>query len=215
MPENIDTSLGWPHWMVRFMLQDSEQAFEDLIWSVGGSPPYGGIPYEEAGAVYTLIENFRGKGMASPTHYAAVRKLIRGDPERQHVLDLFQCHDQIVSASDSYSRAVADKGLAIAESIGEPASIALFKLYQAGTYTRTGANAQAATLTLEALDLLLKAAEHDPGLAHRVEQAAQNAVAMTALAGDPEKATKLLNDLAEVLPGGVVAQLRQWIASQR
>lgn len=215
MSTNIDSSLGWPHWMVRYMLHDSAEALEDLIWSVGGSPPYGGISWEEAAAVFELVENFRGKGMASAAHYAAVRKLVRSHPERQRVMDLFQCYDEIVSASDGYSRTVADKGLAIAESIGEPAPIALFKLYQAGVAGRVGQNAEAAALTVEALELFLGAVEQDPGLAQRVAAAAQNAIALTAMAGDRARAAKLLDDLSEVLAPGAEAQLRRWLAAQR
>jgi hypothetical protein len=215
MSANIDSSLGWPHWMVRYMLHDSADALEELIWSVGGSPPYGGISYEEAAAVFQLVENFRGKGMASPAHYAAVRKLIRGHRERERVMDLFECYDEIVSASDTYSRATANKGLAIAESIGAPAPIGLFKLYQAGVAGREGRNGEAATLTLEALDLFLSAVEDDPGLAQRVAAAAQNAIALTAMAGNRAQAAKLLDDLGEVLAPGAEGQLRRWLAAQR
>lgn len=215
MSANIDSSLGWPHWMVRYMLHDSAEALEDLIWSVGGSPPYGGISFEEAAAVFELLESFRGKGAASAAHYAAVRKLIRGHPERERVMDLFQCYDEVVSASDSYSRTVADQGVAVAESIGAPAPIALFKMYQAGVAGRDGENAEAAALTIEALELFLSAVEDDPGLAPRVAAAAQNAIALTAMAGDRAKAARLLNDLSEVLAPGAESQLRRWLAAQR
>ncbi len=78
MPKNTDSSKAWPYWMLRYMMKDDEQAFEDLVWSVGGSPPYGGISYEEAKVVYHLIEDYRGKGMASPARYKAVRKFVTG-----------------------------------------------------------------------------------------------------------------------------------------
>ena len=54
------TTIPWHIWLLRYMATDDESAFEDLIWSVGGSPPYGDISYEEAGAVYDLLQEFRG-----------------------------------------------------------------------------------------------------------------------------------------------------------
>jgi hypothetical protein len=81
-----DSSKPWPYWMLRAMMSDDKQGFSDLVWSVFGSPPYGGISYEEAGAVYDLIEDFRGSGMASGARYDAVRSVLREHPERERVL---------------------------------------------------------------------------------------------------------------------------------
>src|SRR6185436_7424701 len=64
MPTAPDTSKPWPHFLIRYMLQNDESTFEDLIWSVGGSPPYGGVSYEEAKAIFELVENYRGPGTA-------------------------------------------------------------------------------------------------------------------------------------------------------
>src|ERR1041384_1329849 len=214
MAENPDTSKAWPYWILRFMVKDDDEALEDLVWSVGGSPPYGGISYEEAAAVYQLIEDFRGKGLASPVRYKAVRKFIKGHAERERALDLFECYDKIVSASETYPREVAARGLDIARSIGEPAAIGLFKLFHAQVLTREDHNGEAAALTVEALDDLLVASQKDPGCSHRVEQAAQNAVTLTALAGDMAKAIELLESLSEVLPTQTVAELRRWISAQ-
>jgi hypothetical protein len=197
------------------MLQDDDEAYEDLIWSVGGSPPYGGISNEEAEAVYHLIENYRGQGMATPSHYAAVRKFLKDHPDREQVLDLFRYYDEIVSDSESYPIEAADRGLAIAESIGQPGPVGLFKLFQAGVLSREGRNAQAASRTLDGLGLLLEAAEGESAAAHRVAQAAQNAVALTAAAGDLTRATKLLEELSEVLPGDASAELQRWIEARR
>jgi hypothetical protein len=210
-----DTSKAWPHYLLRVMMQDDASTMEDLIWSVGGSPPYGGIPHEEAEAVFQLIEDYRGAGEAPPERYVAVRKVVRGHPERQQVLDLFECYDKIVSASDSYSQDAVDAGLAIAKSMEDPACIGLFMLFGAGIMSRERRNADAARVTLEALDLLLMAADENPAARRRVEQAAQNAVALTALAGDVPKASELLDTLADVLSAESATQLRRWIAAQR
>jgi hypothetical protein len=131
------------------------------------------------------------------------------------VLDLFECYDKIVSASDSYSQDAVDAGLAIAKSMEDPACIGLFMLFDAGIMSRERRNADAARVTLEALDLLLMAADENPAARRRVEQAAQNAVALTALAGDVPKASELLDTLADVLSAESATQLRRWIAAQR
>ena len=209
-----DTSKPWPWFMLRYMMQDDEDSMDALLWSVGGSPPYGGISYEEAAAVYELIEDFRGSGEASEESYDEVRAHLRDNPEREQVLDLFRCYDRIVSHSDSYSADVVDEGLALAQSIGDPASVALFKLFHAGIMAREGQNAEAANFTLEALDSLLTAAEDNPASRKRVEQAAQNAVALTALAGDVPRARELFEMLSEVLPAQARDQIGRWLAAQ-
>src|SRR5262249_50602964 len=80
MPANDDPMKAWPHWMLRHMLIDNEQSYWELVTSVGGSPPYGGVSYEEAEAVFKLVEDFHGKGMASPSHYKAVSKFLTKHP---------------------------------------------------------------------------------------------------------------------------------------
>jgi hypothetical protein len=215
MIESDNTSKAWPYWLLRYMMMDDEQSFEDLVWSVGGSPPYGGISYEEAEAVFNLIENFRGGGMASDTHYETVRKFIKKHSDRSQVLDLFYHYDKIVSSPENYTIETADQGLAIAEEIGEAGMIGLFKLFQSGVLAREGKNFEAADLVAGALDLFLEVAEKDPSCTHRVEQAAQNAIAWTALAGDIPRAKKLLEDLSEVLPEKSIGQLNSWIAAQQ
>jgi hypothetical protein len=208
------TSLAWPYWMVRYMLMDDEESFTELLWSVGGSPPYGGISYEEAEAVYELIEDFRGAGAAAPTSYAAVHAFLGDAPERARVLELFRCYDDIVSASEAYSADRVADGLSIALTLDVPSAVALFILFQAGIAERDGDDAAAAKLTLEALVLLLQSAEHDNRGAKRIAQAAQNAVALTARSGDIARATALLDGLVEVIPPDAAIDMRRWLAQQ-
>lgn len=54
---------------------------------VGGSPPYGGISYDEAAAVFELLEDFRGPSQASDASYSKVESFIEGRPECVHALD--------------------------------------------------------------------------------------------------------------------------------
>jgi hypothetical protein len=213
-PTKDESTEAWPRWMLRYMLRDGEQEFWDLITSVGGSPPWGGISHEEAGAIYHLAEDFRGKGMSSPGLYAAARKLLAAHPDRKRMLDLFECHDRIVSDSENYGLEVVREGLRIAKAMKDAAAIGLFTLYEAGVSSRKGDNAKAARLSLKGLDLLLEAVESEPAAGHRVAQAAQNAIALTAMSGDVARAKSLLEDLSEVLPAAAVPQLRNWVAAQ-
>ncbi len=212
--ETDETSMPWPHWLLRSMLADDEASFTQLLWSVGGSPPYGGISYEEAEAVYLLIEDFRGAGAASPERYAAVHAFLDEAPDRARVLELFRCYDDIVSATGPYPAARVADGLTIATQLDAPSAVALFKLLQAGVFEREGDDATAAKTTLEALVMLLREAEHDDSGAKRIEQAAQNAVALTARSGDIERANALLDGLSEVIPPDVATRLRRWLSTQ-
>ena len=80
-------TIAWPFWMLRFVATDDPDAFSDLIWSVGGSPPYGGVSYDEGAAVYELLESYRGAGEATPEAYDAVRAHIADNVERQDALE--------------------------------------------------------------------------------------------------------------------------------
>jgi hypothetical protein len=214
MPDNDAPSKAWPYWLLRHMLLDDEQSFWDLIWSVGGSPPYGGVSWKEAEAVYKLVESYRGRGTADRSYYAAVRNLIKGNRERERMLDLFECYDEIVSNSETYSLDLANKGLSIAKAMGDTAAIGLFTLLQAGVYTRNGELAKGAELSMDGLQSLLESAANDPAAGKRVAQAAQNVVSLTALSGNREKAASLLNDLSELIPADAVSQLRHSLSAR-
>ena len=109
----VENDIPWPDWVLRFIAADNEESFMDAIWSVGGSPPYGGVSYEEAAAVYYLLEDYRGPGMAGEKLYEDVRGFIRRDPYRQAVLDIFYVNDQEVGrvTDDTFSR--GDIGLMV------------------------------------------------------------------------------------------------------
>src|SRR5262249_25022690 len=140
----------WPYWMMRYVGSDDRQALEDLIWSVGGSPPYGGVSRDEAEAVYNLLEAYRGPGAAGEARYEKVRAPTRWRPDRVAVLDIFHCADQIQSTSDSYGREPVDRGLALARQVGHRGAEASFLSFQAGWLFRIGDNAAAADSTLQA-----------------------------------------------------------------
>ena len=66
--------IPWPNWILRYVGADAPDAMEDLVWSVGGSPPYGGVSYDEASEVYNLLEKFMGPGKAPKAAYDSVLK---------------------------------------------------------------------------------------------------------------------------------------------
>lgn len=209
-----DQDRPWPHWLLRHMVIDDEDSFESLVWSVGGSPPYGGIPWDEASAIYHLLESFHGEGTASEEKYAIAREQLMQHADRAQVLELFRAYDEIVSNSETYAMSAADAGLKLARQVGDPGAIGLFKLYRAGAMSRIGDHRAAAAATVDALDDLLAATEADPSCEKRLAQAAQNAVVMTSLGGDTQRAAGLLADLSDVLPPPVVTQLQTWLAAQ-
>src|SRR5687768_5529413 len=89
--ERDDSPPAWPHWMARFVGSGGDEgAFWDLIWSVGGSPPYGGVGYDEASAVYELLEAYRGPGMAPDSHYDRVSGFLAGRPDAVLALEAFR-----------------------------------------------------------------------------------------------------------------------------
>src|SRR5687768_4890621 len=92
----------WPHWMLRYVASGSTQAFSDLVWSVGGSPPYGGVSWDEAGAVYALLESYQGAGNAEPEAYRAVETCVSADESKRLTLEVFRIHDSIASAPEHF-----------------------------------------------------------------------------------------------------------------
>jgi hypothetical protein len=171
----------------------------DLVWSVGGSPAYGGVSYDEASAVYHLIEDYRGPGMASPTLYTRVEQYAKGDSERLDALKAFRINDEITSAPDSFDTDVVARGSRLADKLGHDGLRCLFLAYEGELAHRAGDLAHARDVTIEALNLGLAVAAEDPAYAKRMAQLAQNAVALTGLAGDSAGAARLEAQLAELL----------------
>lgn len=204
MSKEERTSRPWPFWLLRYIVADDPESFEDLIWSVGGSPPYGGVSYDEAAAVYELIEDYRGPGEASEASYAKVEAFIGDRPERLRALQAFRANDEITSSPDSYSMDPVRQGAEIAEALDHAGLRAVFQAYEAGLLIREGDEQGARRLTLDALKQLLPLAAEDAAYAKRVAQLAQNAVALTARTGDLDTARKLQEQLADVLDPGLL-----------
>jgi hypothetical protein len=206
------TTIPWPYWMLRYLGTDERGALEDLIWSVGGSPPYGGVPYEEAAAVYELLEDYTGAGAAGEESYAAVLAFLEPNSEPALTVELFRCADAIQSNSENYGPEPVQRGLALARQLGHRGAEASFVAFESGWYLLQGDDASARDLTLQALGMFLELAEADEAYAKRVSQTAGNAVSLTARTGDVEGARKLLGDLADVIEPEFAEQLRQALA---
>jgi hypothetical protein len=203
------TTIPWPHWMLRYLGTDDPAALEDLMWSVGGSPPYGGVSYEEAAAVYALLEDYTGAGAAGDGSYSAVLAFLEPGSEPALTVELFRCADVIQSNSESYGVEPVQRGLELARQLGHRGAEASFVAFESGWYILQGDNASARDLTLQALGIFLELADSDEAYAKRVGQCAANAVSLTANAGDVEGARKLLADLADVMDPDFAEQLRQ------
>jgi hypothetical protein len=195
------TSIPWPQWMLRAVATADESAFWDLIWSVGGSPPYGNVGYQEAEAVYNLLEEFRGPGTASAKAYEAVNKFVADDPFRVAVVELFRCNDEITSNSTSFGADPVKKGFALCQQLKHDGARALFLAYRSQLAYRGGNIADARKDTLEALTIFLRLADQDPAYSEKAAQTAQNAISFTALGGDQAGALKLKAKLDPILRG--------------
>ena len=120
------TDTPWPVWMLRFIATDAPSALDDLTWSVGGSPPYGGVSYDEASAVYDFLEQYRGPGMAPQSAYDAVLRLAGDKPDAVDVLDIFRCYDEVTSSPDSFAAEPVERGLELCRKVNHTGAQATF-----------------------------------------------------------------------------------------
>jgi hypothetical protein len=204
--EQERTSRPWPFWLLRQIVADDSESFEDLIWSVGGSPPYGGVSYDEAAAVFELLEDFRGPSQASDASYSKVESFIEDRPECLHALDAFRINDTIVSSPETYSMDSVQRGADLAEALDHDGLRAVFQAYEAGILIREEDEEGARDLTMDALKRLLPLAAEDTVYSRRVAQLAQNAVALTTRTGDVDTARKLQEQLSDVLDPSLLAE---------
>lgn len=205
------TQRPWPLWMLRYAGSDDPEAFDDLLWSVGGSPPWGGVSYDEAAAVYELLEDYAGPGRASEASYAAVRDFLHEGSAATTALEIFRCLDEVHSDPENFPLRTVERGLALAREAGDRGVEASFLSFQAEWHVRGEDYAAARTLTVAALEIYLELADADDVYDQRVRQSARNAVSLTAMAGDLPGARDLLADLAELLDGDTAEELRRWL----
>jgi len=199
------SDIPWPEWMLRYVATDTPETMEDLIWSVGGSPPYGGVSYEEASAVYELLEGFMGPAAAPASAYESVLRFAGDRQDARTALEIFRCYDQIVSSSSSFSEKPVERGLELSARAGHNGAQATFLAFLSNLAYRGGDVDTARDATLEALERFLELATEDPAYKHRIT--ATNAISFTALAGNLEEARRLLLQLGDFLDDDTVQSL--------
>jgi len=177
------TSLAWPHWLLRFAASDDPDAFEQLIWSVGGSPPYGGVSQKEASAVYELLEDYHGPGMASAVAYAKVAKFLK-DPKTRRALELFRIRDRIASAPEDVSPEDVNEGLRLATELSHRGCHAYFQLLAAQLFHQRGDIAAARQYALTALTTFAALSLEDRAYMGQMLKAAVNATSFSAMEGE-------------------------------
>jgi hypothetical protein len=207
-------TIAWPEWMLRYVATDDQGSLEDLMWSVGGSPPYGGVSYEEAAAVYALLEDYHGPGTASDASYQAVHAFLKPHSRPALALETFRCVDAIQSDDEGYSLEPVHRGRDLSRQLRHDGAEAGFLSFEAGWHIRQGDDESARRLTRRALEMFLPLAEADEAYAKRVSQTAVNAVSLTARTGNLDAARELLNDLAEVMEPEYAEQLRLALGSR-
>ncbi|MDM0022163.1 tetratricopeptide repeat protein [Variovorax saccharolyticus] len=187
--------IAWPHWMRRFSALASEEAFNDLIWSVGGSPPYGGVSWEEAEAVYKLLKAYRGPGQADPAVYEALDDHIKDSPEKVLTLRVFQVHDRIASAPQAFTSADVDEGAALAVQLGDEGLRAYFELLDAQLRHQEGDIRSALLALNNALARIVPLAKADSAFASLLGKVVVNGTSYHAISGDLQTARQFA-DLA-------------------
>lgn len=178
----------WPYWLLRLVGAGSEQALWDAIWSVGGSPPYGGVSYAEAAEVYALLEAYRGPGMAEDGRYSAVAAHLGGRPDDVLALEVFRTHDRIASRPETIDGDDVANGLELSLRLSHTGAASYFLLLQAQLAFTAEDVATAKALTFEALQALAALCTVDPVYVEQLTKAAANGTQFAVMDGDVDAA---------------------------
>jgi hypothetical protein len=192
------SSNPWPHWLLRYVAANNEQAFWDVVWSVGGSPPWGGITYEEAAAVYQLLELYRGPSMAPESAYTAVAEYLGGRPRDVLALEAFRIHDRIASRPEAITTADVEAGLQLAHELEHPALACYFALLLAQVTHESQNVGAAKDVLFEVLPALVALCMTDDVYFEQLLKAAQNAASFAVMDGDVEHARVAAQILREL-----------------
>jgi hypothetical protein len=181
--------------MLRYVGSDDPGAFSDLIWSVGGSPPYGGVSHEEAGAVYELLEAHQGPGVASEQAFAKLDPYL-DDALKRATIEIFRVRDRIASAPESFGAKEVAEGLRLADSLNHQGCGAYFTLLAAQLRYQEGNITEAKDLAFQALTMLAALTLKDQAYMRQMLAAGANGASFAAMDGDLPSARQVL-DLLE------------------
>lgn len=189
----------WPYWMLRFIASNGdEDAYSDLVWSVAGSPPYGGVGTDEADAVYELLEAYVGPGVAEAGRYDRVSRLVDGRPDAVLALAAFRVHDRIASDPEAFDPADVASGRTLAAEAGHRGLATYFDLLAAEVALRNERVTVAKDVLLAVLPRLTALAAGDRAYVGQARVVAQNAAAVAAMVGDTDRA-RIATAVMEVL----------------
>ncbi len=212
MSQKTDKTLfAWPYWLLRYIASGDDEAFNDIVWSVGGSRPYGDTSYEEASAVYDLLQDYIGQGMASESSYEAVGRYIKDKPERLDALEAFHCHDRIASSPTSYSEQNVVSGIRLGEKIGHKGVWAYFITIQSQLLYKSGEIAQALELINVAIQIYVSFAMNETVYTKRLISVANSLIYFTAIEGDFTLARILLTQFSKMYYTGLLDELRNML----
>ena len=193
------TAQPWPYWMLRFIASNGdEDAYSDLVWSVAGSPPYGGVGVAEADAVYELLEAYVGPGVAGADCYDRVSRLLDGRPDAVLALAVFRIHDRIASDPDGFAPSDVAAGRTFATESGHAGLATYFDLLAAEVALRNERITVAKDLLLAVLPRLTALAADDRAYVGQARVVAQNAAEVAATVGDTNRA-RIATAVMEVL----------------
>jgi len=194
------TVLPWPFWLLRYVAANSEQAMWDAIWSVGGSPPYGGVGWEEASAVYNLLEQYRGPGRAPDDAYAAVERHLAGRPNDVLALEVFRIHDHIASDPTNVGSEDVEAGLDLAQRLDHMGLMCYFAMLQSQRAYEHQDIGAAKEISLQVLPVLMTLFADDPVYGLQLAKTAQSAASFAVMDGDVESgrlAAQVLRQLGD------------------
>ena len=183
-PARAREDVSWPYWMVRYIVADTPEALDDLMWSVGGSPPYGGVAFDEAKAVYLLVEQFTGPGRASEAAYAAVERFLTERAEASRALEAFRIFDRVASNSETYTdQDLRIGGVNAVDVVDEPLS-SYFDFLAAQLRYRERDVEKAYQLSQRAIDSLKRHFDADPAYRLRLVNTLTNTCSFAVMNGD-------------------------------
>jgi hypothetical protein len=208
------TEVKWPFWMVRYIVADNQESLDDLIWSVGGSPPYGNVDYDEAEAVYELVEGFMGAGRSKEKLYAKVEKFIINKPLEFKAIEAFRIYDRVASNSEGYTLNDLRIGNEEAVNVVDEPLNSYFNLLKAQLMYNSGNLVEAYDLADKSVNPLLRFAQSDKVYLNRLSQALTNTAIFATLNGDLAEARRCAFELKKIEKTSMLANFEDLLLNE-